>query len=158
METILMELISGVENGQTFFINLEERTMKLGKKYLINKGEYDLSRKLTTVFDEYKDITTILKAIEHLYRTYKYSVPCQRSETKHKKYFKCLPFEDIPDECLFNPVNRYLQQARLEGFILCAIMSNALKWDEEQLGKWFYQSPNDPDLIILRTWVDGKEK
>ena len=29
-------------------------------------------------------------------------------------------------------------------------------WDEEIMGKWFYQRPSDPDLIILRSWVEGK--
>jgi hypothetical protein len=36
------------------------------------------------------------------------------------------------------------------------ILSGDFEWDEELHGKWFYQRPSDPDLIILRSWVDGK--
>jgi general stress protein 26 len=37
------------------------------------------------------------------------------------------------------------------------ILSGQLTWDEDVMkGKWFYQSENDPDLILLRSWVENK--
>ena len=50
---------------------------------------------------------------------------------------------------------REVAKARLEGFILCMILNEKFQWDEEKLGKWFYQSKIDPDLIILRDWVEN---
>jgi hypothetical protein len=31
------------------------------------------------------------------------------------------------------------------------------KWDEETMGKWFWQSKKDKDLVILRQWIEGKD-
>ena len=53
--------------------------------------------------------------------------------------------------------NRELMQAKLEGFILCAILMNHLQWEDLTEEKWFYQSHNDKDLIILRSWIEGRK-
>ena len=52
--------------------------------------------------------------------------------------------------------NRELMQAQLEGFILCAILMNHLKWEDLTDEKWFWQSANDKDLIILKQWIEGR--
>ena len=86
---------------------------------------------------------------------YKYSLPSERSDSKRKKYFKALPIEKIPDAKLLIAGRRETMQAALEGFILCAIITDQFKWDEKIMGKWFYQSENDPDLVLLRSWVEN---
>ena len=53
-------------------------------------------------------------------------------------------------------IHREYAQAKLEGFILCAILMGHFKWDEEKMGKWYWQSKTEPSLIILRQWVEGK--
>ena len=130
--------------------------MKVGKEYLIKNGEYDTSRE---VFDmghrEIYDLYSVLHMLRMLYQNYKYSLPSERSDSKRKKYFKALPIEEIPDDKLFIAERRESAQARLEGFILCAIITGQFKWDEEIMGKWFYQSENDPDLVILRSWIEN---
>ena len=45
----------------------------------------------------------------------------------------------------------------ISGFILCAILMNHLRWEDLTEEKWFYQSPNDKDLIILRQWIEGRK-
>ena len=30
------------------------------------------------------------------------------------------------------------------------------KWDEKKLGKWFWESKVDSDLVILKNWVENK--
>ena len=149
--SIFLELVQRIDEGESFHINFEKRTMKVGKDYLIKDGEYD---------DEYKLIGTmsmddILRTVEDLYHEYKHSLPSERSENKRRKYFKALPMEELDDFHMFNPIRREPAQARLEGFILCMILNGSFVWDEEKLGKWFYQSKNDPDLVILRSWVEG---
>ena len=153
---IYIELLSRVDNGETFCIDFEKRNMKVGKEYLIKNGEYDTSRE---VFDlmhrEIYSLQVALRIIRALYHNYKYSLPSERSDGKRKKYFKALPIEQIPDEKLFDTEKRETMQAALEGFILCAIITDQLKWDEDIMhGKWFYQSETDSDLVILRRWIE----
>lgn len=152
--TIYSELLERVSNGESFNIDFEKRTMKIGKQKIIDNGEYDTTRNLIVNIDY--DLDLILNILETLYCNHKYSLPSERSESKRKTYFKAYSMEDIPDERLFNAERRELAQARLEGCILCMIITGQLKWDEEKLGKWFWQSKNDSDFVILRSWIENK--
>ena len=128
--------------------------MKVGNDYLIKEGEFDESKEL--VSGSY-DMRTIFNMIEGLYRQYKYSLPSERSDNKRRKYFKALPMEEITDEQLMVAERREVSRAALEGFVLGLIVSGQLVWDEEIMqGKWFWQSKVDPDLVVLRSWVEGK--
>ena len=149
--TIYEELIERVSNGETFHIDFEKRTMKVGKEYLIRNGEYDSERLLI------KADGNVLCTIEQMYNVYKYSLPSERSDDKRKKYFKALEIEELSDEQLFVATKREVAQCKLEGYVLCAILSGQLKWDDNVMqGKWFYQSKNDPSLIILKSWIENK--
>ena len=44
-------------------------------------------------------------------------------------------------------------QIELELYILCQIL-NGLEWHPETMGRWFWQSKTDKDLILLRQWVE----
>lgn len=150
--TIYAEFIEKVENGENFHIDFEQRNMKIGKKYLIKNGVWDTSRELEGIFYYEKPFGVI----EVLYNAYKKSTPTERSDNQRRKYFKALSAEEMTDEQLVYGLNRNVAQARLEAYILLAIL-NGWKWQEEY-GSWYWKSKNDPDLIILRSWVDGKEK
>lgn len=157
--TIYEELIQRVSDGESFSIDFEKRTMKVGKDKLINEGKWDDSRQLTkTSVDMQGGLgrKTTLDLIESLYRDYKYSLPSERSESKRRKYFKALPIEQIPDEALFNAERREIAQARLEGFILCTVLEDKLTWNETEMGRWFWQSKSDPSLVILKSWIENK--
>lgn len=153
---IYVELVARVDNGEPFSIDFEKRSMKVGREYLIKNGEYDTSRE---VFDMmHRDIYSLkvaLHMLRELYKNYKYSLPSARSDSKRKKYFKALPIEQIPDDKLLIAGRRETMQAALEGFVLCAIITDQFKWDEEIMGKWFYQSEKDPDLVLLRSWIEN---
>ena len=154
MVPIYLELIERVEDGEAFRVDFEKRTMKVGKDYLIKNGEYDANREVfgLNIYDLY----AALHMIRELYRNYKYSLPSERSDSKRRKYFKTLSIEELTDEQLIRAMPREKAQATLEGFILCAILSGQLVWDETVMkGKWFYQSENDPDLVILRSWIEN---
>lgn len=153
--TIFNELVERVSNGETFHIDFEKRTMKVGNGFLIKNGEYDTSRYLFSMEDDsYFTIDIILQMIDCLYKRYKYSIPSKRSDSKRKVYFKAFPMEEISDEKLVME-RREISQARLEGFILCMILEGRFVWDEKKLGKWFFQSNEDPDLVILRKWIEN---
>ena len=155
--SIYDEIIERVDNGESFSIDFEKRTMKVGKGYLIKSGEYDTSRELFNKFADIYSLQAALHIIRDLYKTYKYSLPSERSDSKRRKYFKALSVDELTDEQLAVGQKRETAQAALEGFILCAILSGDLVWDEEIMqGSWFYQSQNDPDLVILRSWIENK--
>lgn len=151
--SIYLELIGRVHDGEPFYIDFEKRNMKVGKKYLIKDGKFDEPQEL--ISGTY-DTQAILNMIEELYKVYKYSLPSERSDNKRKKYFKALPMEEITDMQLMVAERREVARATLEGFILCMIVSGQFMWDEGLMNKWFWQCPSDPDLIILKSWVDGK--
>jgi len=147
--TIYEELIKRVSDGETFHIDFEKRTMRIGKRKIIDCGEYDENRELIN----FKGF--VFEAIHELYKNYKYSLPSERSENKRKSYFKALSVDEISDEQLMSAERREIAQAKLEGFILCMILMNVFTWDEFA-DRWFWQSENDPDLVILRSWVENK--
>ena len=62
----------------------------------------------------------------------------------------------MTDDRLFIAGRREVEQARLEGFILCSVLNGTLTWDEPTMGKWFWESKKDPDLVILRKWIENK--
>ena len=147
---IFNELIKRVSNGETFDINFNTKSMRVGNKYLIKNGEYDDEK-----FGWAKvDVGQVMQTIERLYKEYKFSLPSERSDCQRRKYFKALPIEQIPDVKLFSAERREVAGARLEGYILCSVLYGNLTWDESW-GKWFYQSKNDPDLVILRSWIEN---
>ena len=148
--TIYAELMQRVDSGENFYIDFETRTMKVGKQFLIKNGEYDIERTLSC-----KPTMGVLQIIEELYQSYKYSLPSERNSNKRKRYFKALSADEMTDSQLAIGCKRDGAQARLEGFILCMILNGCFAWNEDKLGKWFWQSKNDPDLIILKKWVEG---
>lgn len=156
--SIYLELVERVSNGEPFHIDLEKRNMKVGKEYLIKDGEFDKEQVLLgESFANIHNLTDLLFELEVLYRVYKYSLPSERSDNKRKKYFKALPMEEITDEQLMVAERRETSQAALEGFVLCMIVSGQLVWDENIMnGKWFWQNQTDPDLVLLRNWIEGK--
>lgn len=151
--TIYEELVKRVEEGESFYINFKNQAMKIGKEFVIADGFYDDERTLYT--DNELDMSDVLSWIELLYKRYKYSMPSERSDNKRRQYFKALPVDKLTDKQMATGERREVARAKLEGFILCMIVDGFFVWDEEEMGKWFYQSDNDPDLVILRSWIEN---
>ena len=150
MKTIMEELIERVYDGERFYIDFEKRNMKVGKEYLIKDGEYDRNMRILCVA---ANPNSVLDDIEVLYHSYKYSMPSERSENKRKKYFKALSIDELDVSDMVNGESREMAQCILEGYILCNILTGAFKWNDDW-GKWFWQSKTDPDLVILRKWIE----
>ena len=151
--TIYEELVKRVSDGESFYINFKNRAMKIGKKFLIADGVFDEERELINC--TCLSTKEVLDEIENLYHDYKYSLPSERSDGKRRKYFKALSIEELPDNNLMIAARREVSRAKLEGFILCNILNGKFKWTED-MGSWFYQSKIDPDLVILRNWIENK--
>jgi hypothetical protein len=151
--TIYEELIKRVEEGETFYINFKNKALKIGKKFLIADGVYDSERTLHEM-SQYT-MLGVLSTVEALYENYKYSLPSERSDSKRRQYFKALSVDKLTDRQMIVGERREIARAKLEGFILCAIVSGHFVWAENLMGKWFWQSKNDPDLVILRNWIEN---
>lgn len=155
--TIFEELVQRVSSGETFHIDFEKRTMKVGKEFLIKNGEHDTSRHLFyTENDVIPEMDLILGCINVLYSSYRISLPSERSDKKRRVYFKALSMEEISDVQLMRAERREIAQAKLEGYILCMILEGRFVWNEDTMGKWFYQSKGYEDLVILRKWIERK--
>lgn len=153
--TIYEELIKRVAEGESFYINFKNRALKVGKEFIIADGVYDTSRELIRNAECCTDIEYLLACVDGLYQYYKYSLPSERSDSKRRQYFKALPADRLTDKQMAIGMNREIARAQLEGFILCMILNGKFQWDESKLGKWFYQSKQDPDLVILRSWIEN---
>jgi len=151
--TIYEELIKRVEEGESFYINFKNQALKIGKEFIVADGFYDDERILYTTSE--LEMSEILAYIETLYENYKYSLPSERSDSRRRQYFKALPVDKLTDKQMATGQRREVARARLEGFILCMIVDGFFVWNEEEMGKWFYQSNRNPDLVILRNWIEN---
>ena len=153
--TIYEELIKRVAEGEPFYINFKNRALKIGKKFIIADGVYDTSRELINDIECCAETKCLLAFIDGFYHCYKYSLPSERSDNKRRQYFKALPADKLTDKQMAIGMNREVARAQLEGFILCMIINETFVWNEAEMGKWFYQSKTDPDLVILRNWIEN---
>ena len=153
--TIYEELIKRVTEGESFYINFKNKSLKIGKHFIVTDGVYDTSRELIHDIECCADIKCLLAFIDGLYHHYKYSLPSERSDSKRRQYFKALHADKLTDKQMAIGMNREIARAQLEGFILCMIINGTFKWNEAEMGKWFYQSKTDPDLVILRSWIEN---
>ena len=64
-----------------------------------------------------------------------------------------LPERNLSDDDMLFGEGRDKAQIELELYILCQII-NGLKWNPERMGRWFWQSKVDKDLVILKSWIE----
>lgn len=143
------EFIQAVENGEKFRVSFEKRACWLNHKMV----EIDQKQR-EAMCSTTHDVRTSI--IEELYERYKHSVPSERSESHHKSYFRALPEKSLSDEDMMYGESREVARCRLELYLLILFSGEAFPW-KESYGSWFWQSPHDPDNIILRSWVFPKK-
>jgi len=148
-KTIIGQAVEMIEAGSKFRVDLAGRNLYVGKRKLVDGGKYE--GVLTNI--ESFSISTL----EELYQNYKHSRPSERSDSKRRNYFKALRLDELDDDDMLYGTDREIAQFELEAYLLCWILSGLFVWDEESMGKWFWQSQNDKDLVILRSWIEGKQ-
>jgi hypothetical protein len=148
MDNIYQESVQAARDGAKFKIDFPSRSLKLNGKYIIQNGKYEGELGVSECNED-----EFLANVEELYHRYKHSVPSERSESKSRRYFMALPERNLSDDAMLYGERRDKAQIELELYILCQII-NGLKWDPETMGRWFWQSQVDKDLVILRSWVE----
>ena len=141
--TIYDRLIEAVEDGKYFKVDLSSKSLKIGKEMVINNGNYEGE----LIGDFPVDAWEML---ETLFFNYYMSRPGERSDRK-KSYFAAKSSKEMSDIELACGEPRLIAQAKLEGFVLCAILSGMLTWNPK-FGNWFWKSKRYPELVLLKNW------
>lgn len=149
MGNIWNEAQEKVHNGSTFRIDFIKRNLLIDNKYIIKEGKYEGNLGVDTPMP----VNSLIENIEEYYMKYRHSVPSARSESKYRKYFRALPEHKLDEQDMLYGENREIAQLRLELYILISIMNGDLVWDEFAKDKWFWQSPTQPSLVILKQWI-----
>ena len=148
MNDIYQETVRAVEAGARFMVDFQTRSLKVDGKYVIQDGSYEGDLGVPNCSKE-----EFLSKVEELYSRYKHSIPSERSESTSRHYFMALPESELSDEDMLYGCRRDIAQIELELYILCQII-NGLKWSDA-MGRWFWQSKEDKELVILRQWVES---
>lgn len=148
MDNIYHEAVRAVEEGAKFSVDFPSRSFKLGGKPIIQNGQYEGELGVPSCTRE-----EFFARVEELYRCYKHSIPSERSESRSRRYFTALPEKDLDDEDMLYGERRDKAQAELELYVLCQILSG-FTWNPDTMGRWFWQSKENKDLVILRSWVE----
>lgn len=159
--SIYTDLLDAVSNGKKFKIDLMNKSLWIGKRKIIEKGkivdEQNKGKDLIEVNDLSAGFICVRDLsyepwwfIEFIYDAYKHSVP--RENSNNRSYLKALSVDELSDADLAYNDDRNYMQALLEGYILLASINKWLKWEYGE--HWFYQSKADPDLVILKSWIE----
>lgn len=141
-----VDLIKKVNRGVSFSINFKKRELRINKKLIDLKSiEWKAESEL--------NFNGGLNSLYPFYYAYKHSVPSEKSERVSKHYFKALSVKELSDNDFMYGMPRELARFNLEMALLHEIVFGNLKWDNETMGTWFWQSPDDKDFIILKEWV-----
>ena len=139
-----------VLEGARFTVDFKKRSLKLDGKYIVKDGVSDICQSGRYVPENF------LYHVEDFYQGYKHSIPSERSESRGRNYFKAMHEKELSDDDMMYGGYREFQRAQLEVYILCCLLEGA-EWDESW-GKWFWQCPNDKDLVLLREWFEPEGK
>lgn len=148
MNNIYQQAIQAVEDGANFRVDFQSRSLTLNGKHIIKDGQYEGELGVPLCAGDEFFIN-----MEELYDHYKNSVPSERSESKSRRYFMALPENALSDEAMLFGERRDKAQIEIELYLLCQIIGG-FEWNSEIMGKWFWQSRKDKDLVILRSWVE----
>ena len=87
---------------------------------------------------------TSIEVLEAAYEVYKHSIPSERTMHRTTR-FRALPESDLSDEDMLYGVPREQAERELE-----QALANFAYPDD---AGWFWQSKNDPDLVVLKSWT-----
>lgn len=151
METILQYVQRRINEDADVYVDLEKKSMKVGRKWVVVNGASDFSSALKR--DGSPAPEQVLEHIAELYATYKTSVPSERDDYA-SRYFKALTAYELTDEQLINNPPRRQARAMLESYVLLCFVFGWIAWSPALMGgSYFWQCPTDKDLVILRQWL-----
>lgn len=112
-----------------------------------SKAAYEtLVRSLTATQKAQKEEaeTTTVEMLEAAYAVYKHSIPSEKTMSRTSR-FKALPEGELSDDDMLYGISREAAERELEKVLAGFTMPEG--------SGWFWQSENDPDLVVLRSWL-----
>jgi len=89
--------------------------------------------------------TSDIEQLEEAYARYKHSIPSEKTMHRTSRFY-ALPESELSDEDMLYGVPREQAERELERVLQDFRMPEG--------SGWFWQSENDPDLVVLRSWVE----
>lgn len=148
METIYRKALEAIEGGHPFSISFKDKKLKVGRKLLINNGNWDGS--LTD--DDYPKFG--IPELEKLYDIFRHSIPSEMSERPCKKYFIPLGLDELDEEDMMYGCRRERARFELEFYLLSGILKGQFSWERLAGEKWFWKSETHASMIMLRDWFE----
>jgi hypothetical protein len=89
--------------------------------------------------------TTSIEQLEEVYARYKHSIPSEKTMHRTSRFY-AMPDSELSDEDMLYGVPREQAERELEQVLRGFRMPEG--------SGWFWQSENDPDLVVLRSWTE----
>jgi len=89
------------------------------------------------------DHQTSIEMLEAAYAAYKHSIPSEKTMHRTARFY-ALPESELSDDDMLYGVSREQAERDLEQALYGFVMPEG--------SGWFWQSENDPDLVVLRSW------
>lgn len=87
---------------------------------------------------------TGIEELEAAYAAYKYSIPSEKTMRRTSRFY-ALPESELTDDDMLYGLPREDAERELEKALQTFVLPEG--------SGWFWQSENDPDLVVLRSWV-----
>ena len=122
------------------------RTSRAAYDTLVRSLSLDVRCKMEDVSHQPSVIEhqTSIEALEAAYAVYKHSIPSEKTMHRTARFY-ALPESELSDDDMLYGVSREEAETALE----FALADFAYPED----AGWFWQSKNDPDLVVLRSWT-----
>ena len=147
--SVFTDFLHDVERGKRYRINLKEKTIKINGKQLLLLDDLICSDDLVKLGLTEK-ISDFWNTVETLYPKYKRSVPSAK-KLGNESHFHADDVEVLTDDELAFNESRCYMQAALEAYVLLSSLNEDVVWQNEN--HWFWQSPVEKNLVILREWI-----
>ena len=117
------------------------RTSKAAYDTLVRSLSADVRGKKD---DERGEHQTSIEELEAAYAVYKHSIPSERTMHRTARFY-ALPESELSDDDMLYGMPREEAERELEKALQGFAMPEG--------SGWFWQSENDPDLVVLRSWT-----
>lgn len=144
--------IEAAEQGAKVTVDLIKHSLNIDGARLIDDGKWAGPLGVDRIEE-----TMALAMIEHAFAAFERSVP-EHSARDHSRWFYSCSDDELTDSELVTGQERPVARVRIEVITLALILNGSLSRHSPQMqGKWFWQSPRHPRLVILTEWLLNNE-
>ena len=146
MKTIFSEAAKAVKNGAKFHFDFKTKTLRVGKRKLIEHGIYEGELGVLP-----QTMEETVERLEYLYTLYRFSLPSERNTGKFRRYFLALPEEELSTADMMFGQYREVAQFYLEFFMMASVINGSFKMNDNH---WYWMSQKCDGLVVYREWFE----